>query len=57
MGLFFAQAISLLGDAITSVGLALLSYQFGKGKSAVILASALILRVTAFIIFSPLLVY
>lgn len=52
-GLFFAQAISLIGDAVTWVGLALLSYQFGKEKSAVILASALTLRVTAFIIFSP----
>jgi NRE family putative nickel resistance protein-like MFS transporter len=45
------QAISLFGDAITWVGIALLSYQFGKEKSAVILASALILRVTAFMIF------
>ena len=52
-GLYFAQAVSLLGDAVTWVGLALLSYQFGKEKSAIILASALTLRVTAFIIFSP----
>ncbi|MFF5384290.1 MFS transporter [Pedobacter suwonensis] len=51
--LYFAQTISLLGDAFTWVGLALLSYQFGKGNSAVILASALTLRVIAFIIFSP----
>lgn len=51
--LYFAQTISLLGDAFTWVGLALLSYQFGKEKSAVILASALTLRVVAFIIFSP----
>jgi len=35
------------------VGLALLSYQFGKERSAVILATALTLRVAAFIIFSP----
>src|SRR6195952_652455 len=52
-GLYFAESISLLGDAFTWVGLALLSYQFGKERSAVILASALTLRVTAFIIFSP----
>lgn len=52
--LYFAQTISLLGDAFTWVGLALLSYQFGKENSAVILASALTLRVVAFIIFPPL---
>ena len=51
--LYFAQTVSLLGDAFTWVGLALLSYQFGKENSAVILASALTLRVTAFIVFSP----
>ncbi|RAJ28115.1 MFS transporter [Pedobacter cryoconitis] len=51
--LYFAQTISLLGDAFTWVGLALLSYHFGKENSAVILASALTLRVIAFIIFSP----
>jgi hypothetical protein len=42
----FAETNSLLGDAFTWVGLV-------KEKSAVILATALILRVTAFIIFSP----
>lgn len=52
-GLYLAESISLLGDAFTWVGLALLSYQFGKERSAVILASALTLRVCAFIIFSP----
>jgi NRE family putative nickel resistance protein-like MFS transporter len=52
-GLYFAESISLLGDAFTWVGLALLSFQFGKENSAVILASALTLRVTAFIVFSP----
>ncbi|RWZ89425.1 MAG: MFS transporter [Hydrotalea sp. AMD] len=51
--LYFAQTISLLGDAFTWVGLALLSYQFGKERSALILSSALTLRVVAFIIFSP----
>ncbi|WP_324486178.1 hypothetical protein [Daejeonella sp.] len=51
--LYPAQTISLLGDAFTWIGLALISYQFGKENSAVILASALTLRVTAFILFSP----
>lgn len=51
--LYLAQTISLLGDAFTWIGLALISYQFGKENSAVILASALTLRVTAFILFSP----
>ncbi len=51
--LYFAQTVSLLGDAFTWVGLALLSYQFGKDRSALILSSALTLRVIAFIIFSP----
>lgn len=51
--LYFAQTVSLLGDAFTWVGLALLSYQFGKERSALILSSALTLRVLAFIIFSP----
>lgn len=51
--LYLAQTISLLGDAFTWVGLALLAYQFGKERAAVILATALTLRVTAFIVFSP----
>ncbi len=51
--LYFAESLSLLGDAFTWIGLALLSYQFGREKSAIILATALTLRVTAFIIFSP----
>ncbi len=51
--LYFAQTISLLGDAFTWVGLALLAYQFGREQSAVILSVALTLRVLAFIIFSP----
>ncbi len=50
---YLAQTISLLGDAFTWVGLALLSYQFGKDQAAIILATALTLRVTAFILFSP----
>lgn len=49
--LYFAQAISLLGDAFTWIGIALLAYEFGGNQSAKILAIALTLRVTAFIIF------
>lgn len=51
--LYLAQTISLIGDAFTWVGLALLAYQIDKERSAVILSTALTLRVTAFIIFSP----
>lgn len=52
--LYFAETISLIGDAFTWVGLALMAYQFGRERSAVILATALTLRVAAFIVFSPL---
>lgn len=51
--LYLAQTISLLGDAFSWVALALLAYQIDKERSPVILATALTLRVTAFIIFSP----
>jgi len=51
--LYLSQTISLLGDAFTWVGIALLAFQFGGQHSATILATALTLRVTAFIIFGP----
>ena len=51
--LYFSQTVSLLGDAFTWVGIALLAFQFGGENSAVILATALTLRVTAFILFGP----
>lgn len=51
--LYLAQTISLIGDAFSWVGLALFAYQMDKERSAQILATALTLRVTAFIIFSP----
>jgi NRE family putative nickel resistance protein-like MFS transporter len=51
--LYLSQTISLLGDAFTWVGIALLAYQFGGEHSAAILSIALTLRVTAFIIFGP----
>jgi len=49
--LYSAQAISLLGDAFTWMGIALLAYEFGGKESAKILAVSLTLRVTAFILF------
>ncbi|HEU5364223.1 MAG TPA: MFS transporter, partial [Hanamia sp.] len=51
--LYLSQTISLLGDAFTWVGIALLAFQFGGAHSAAILATALTLRVVAFIIFGP----
>ncbi|MGN6247491.1 MAG: MFS transporter [Ginsengibacter sp.] len=51
--LYLSQTISLLGDAFTWVGIALLAFQFGGSHSASILATALTLRVVAFIIFGP----
>ena len=52
--LYAAQTVNLLGDALTWVGLALLSYDLkgGAGGSA-LLATALTLRVTAFVLVSP----
>lgn len=51
--LYLSQTISLLGDAFTWVGIALLAFQFGGEHSAIILSTALTLRVTAFIVFGP----
>lgn len=51
--LYLSQTISLLGDAFTWVGIALLAFQFGGEHSAVILSTALTLRVSAFILFGP----
>lgn len=52
--LYISQATSLLGDALTWVGLALLAYELAGTNSSVILGAALTLRVTAFVILSPL---
>lgn len=51
--LYLAQTISLIGDAFTWVGLALLAYEIDPERSPTILATALTLRVLAFILFSP----
>jgi MFS transporter, NRE family, putaive nickel resistance protein len=52
--LYTAQTTSLLGDALTWVGLALLAFELAGNQSAVVLSSALTLRVTAFVLLSPL---
>jgi MFS transporter, NRE family, putaive nickel resistance protein len=52
--LYAAQSTSLLGDAFTWVGLALLAFELAGEQSSVILAAALTLRVTAFVVLSPL---
>ena len=51
--LYLSQTLSLLGDAFTWVGIALLAFQFVGENSATILATALTLRVTAFFLFGP----
>ncbi|MFA6127147.1 MAG: MFS transporter [Bacteroidales bacterium] len=51
--LYIAQAVSLLGDAVTWLGIALLAFEFGGDHSAGILSVALTLRVTAYIVFGP----
>lgn len=52
--LYMAQTTSLLGDALTWVGLALLAFELAGKNSAVVLSGALTLRVTAFVLLSPL---
>jgi MFS transporter, NRE family, putaive nickel resistance protein len=52
--LYTAQAISLLGDALTWLGLALLAIELAGDRAPVILATALTLRIIAFIICAPI---
>jgi MFS transporter, NRE family, putaive nickel resistance protein len=52
--LYLAQTISLLGDALTWLGLALLTFELAGKDSAVVLSVALTLRVIAFVILSPI---
>jgi MFS transporter, NRE family, putaive nickel resistance protein len=52
--LYAAQSISLLGDALTWLGLALLAFELAGKDSPLVLAGALTLRVTAFVLLSPL---
>lgn len=51
--LYFAQAVSLLGDAVTWLGIALLAFEFGGDHSAGVLSIALTLRIAAFILIGP----
>ena len=44
----------MLGDALTWVGLALLAFELAGSNSSVILGGALTLRVTAFVLLSPI---
>ncbi|AFZ01561.1 MFS transporter [Calothrix sp. PCC 6303] len=52
--LYAAQTTSLLGDALTWVGLALVAFELAKEQSAVVLSVALTLRVTAFVLLAPI---
>ena len=52
--LYAAQTVSQIGDALTWVALALLAYELAGANAAVVLGVALTLRVTAFVLLSPL---
>ncbi len=52
--LYLAQTINLLGDALTWLGLALLAFELAGAQAGTVLAGALTLRVTAFVILSPI---
>lgn len=52
--LYSAQTVNLLGDALTWLGLALLAFDLAGENSAVVLSSALTLRVMVFVLLSPL---
>ncbi len=52
--LFFAQTINLMGDALSWFGFALLAFELAGNQAAAVLSIALTIRVTAFIIFSPM---
>ena len=51
--LYIAQTISLFGDALTWLGLALLAFELAGSSAPIVLAGALTLRVTAFTLISP----
>ncbi len=52
--LYIAQTISLFGDALTWLGLALLAFELAGTSAPIVLAGALTLRVTAFTLISPI---
>lgn len=52
--LYLAQTINLVGDALTWLGLALLAFELAGAQAGTVLAGALTLRVTAFVVLSPI---
>jgi len=52
--LYISQTISLFGDALTWLGLALLAFELSPDNSATILSIALTIRVSVFVILSPI---
>jgi MFS transporter, NRE family, putaive nickel resistance protein len=52
--LYLAQTINLIGDALTWLGLALLAFELAGKQSGTVLAGALTLRVTVFVLLSPI---
>lgn len=52
--LYWAQTINLIGDSLTWVGLALLAFDLAGKNSGVVLSVAFTLRVSAFVLLSPL---
>ncbi len=52
--LYLAQTINLIGDALTWLGLALLAFELAGEQSGIVLAGALTLRVTVFVLLSPI---
>jgi MFS transporter, NRE family, putaive nickel resistance protein len=52
--LYIAQAISLLGDALTWLGLALLAVELAGANAPNVLATALTCRIIAFIVCAPI---
>jgi MFS transporter, NRE family, putaive nickel resistance protein len=51
--LYISHTVSLLGDAFTWIGLALLAYQLAGAESSIIVGSALTLRVIAYVVVAP----
>jgi MFS transporter, NRE family, putaive nickel resistance protein len=52
--LYLAQTINLVGDSLTWLGLALLAFELAGAQAGTVLAVALTLRVTAFVVLSPI---
>jgi MFS transporter, NRE family, putaive nickel resistance protein len=52
--LYLAQTINLVGDSLTWLGLALLAFELAGAQAGTVLAIALTLRVTAFVVLSPI---